>query len=317
MIVRNDNIVEATINDLPDYEVIYNEVFGPELLLDAVTGADLAFSLRKLKSSAYNCIRIMRQSDGLQVDIGFVNDFVDLQALRLFCADTNGTIVTWYDQSGNNRDIRVPPSYATTFNTYGPQIVKSGQIVTKLDLIAPDFNYVGRTMSSGLSYTQSSYGETEVCYFTVAYNGTSGDNRVLFDAPYQYDPNLPFGYRQFMFSPNATSLNMYNEVVDGYPINTTIPIDNKISVFARQKSNAYKMIVAGFTGSTTYTNTGESAYGKSKGLTLGDIQSTEFGTAWSWRGSIAEHIIFADNNMTDEQVNTVLNNQNLYYNIIN
>ena len=28
MIVRNDNIVEATINDLPDYELLYNNAFG-------------------------------------------------------------------------------------------------------------------------------------------------------------------------------------------------------------------------------------------------------------------------------------------------
>jgi hypothetical protein len=28
MIIRNDNIVEATINDLPDYELLYNNAFG-------------------------------------------------------------------------------------------------------------------------------------------------------------------------------------------------------------------------------------------------------------------------------------------------
>jgi hypothetical protein len=28
MIVRNDNIVEATINDLPDYQLLYDDVFG-------------------------------------------------------------------------------------------------------------------------------------------------------------------------------------------------------------------------------------------------------------------------------------------------
>lgn len=314
MIVRNDNIQEAEINQLPDYEVIYNEVFGQGYILDQVTGADLAYSLRKLKTSAENCLRIMRHSDGLQVDIGFVDDFVDLQALKLFCAGTDGTIVTWYDQSGNGKDIRVPISYGTTFTTYGPQLIKSGEIVKKSDMISADFDYAGRTMSSGLTFTQSNYGETEVCYFTVAYNGTSGNNRVLWDGPYQYEPNLPFGYRHFMFSPDATSLNMYNELA-GYPINTNIPVDNKISVFARQKSNDYKMIVKGFTGSTTYTNTSVSAYGKSRGLTLGDIQTTEFGTAWSWRGSIAEHIIFADANLSDETITTILNNQNTYYNI--
>jgi hypothetical protein len=73
------------------------------LLLDLYPGAIAAYSLRKLRT-AYTgpAVRVQRSSDGAQQDIGFnvLNNF-DSVTLATFCGAGSGSVVTWYDQSGN------------------------------------------------------------------------------------------------------------------------------------------------------------------------------------------------------------------------
>jgi hypothetical protein len=75
-----------------------------ELLLD-VYPAYVAYSVRKL-SSSYNgaALRIRRDSDNAEKDIGFVDGDLDTADIASFCAGTTGHVKIWYDQSGNNRD---------------------------------------------------------------------------------------------------------------------------------------------------------------------------------------------------------------------
>jgi hypothetical protein len=75
-------------------------------LLDLYPGASTAYSLRKLRS-AYTgaCFRVKRSSDNAQTDIGFVNNVLDTTTLLTFCGSSDGYVVTWYDQSGNNINI--------------------------------------------------------------------------------------------------------------------------------------------------------------------------------------------------------------------
>lgn len=77
---------------------------GGGLLLDDYP-AFAAYSLRKLKTGATNCIRVRRASDSSEQDIGFVADVVDVTSLASFCSGTTGYVVTWYDQSGGARDL--------------------------------------------------------------------------------------------------------------------------------------------------------------------------------------------------------------------
>lgn len=77
-------------------------------LLDDIAPSDIqfAFSLRKLKSSySGNCIQVRRASDNTTLNIGFVGDYVDLNAISNFCGTSQGFITTWYDQSGNAQDV--------------------------------------------------------------------------------------------------------------------------------------------------------------------------------------------------------------------
>ena len=76
------------------------------LLLNAYPGAAAAYSLRQL-SSTYegSAIRVRRASDNTETNIGFVDGQLDTTTLDTFCSGTNGFVTTWYDQSGNGRNV--------------------------------------------------------------------------------------------------------------------------------------------------------------------------------------------------------------------
>lgn len=98
----------------------------PPLLNTLSVPATVAYSTRKLNSAyAGSAIRVRRQSDSTQLDIGFVGGQLDTVALTNFCtsASANCFINTWYDQSGNginaiagNGPIIAASAVVTTLN---------------------------------------------------------------------------------------------------------------------------------------------------------------------------------------------------------
>jgi hypothetical protein len=94
-------------------------------LLDLYTGAAVAYSMRKLKSSYTGaCMRVRRSSDNAEQDIGFLGDDLDTDSLLSFVGVGNGFVTTWYDQSGNARDA------SQGFAGGQPLIVSAGNIFT-------------------------------------------------------------------------------------------------------------------------------------------------------------------------------------------
>lgn len=75
------------------------------LLLDTVTGAAVAYSLRKLRNDAVNAIRVRRSVDDAEQDIGFSGNDLDTASLLTFAGAGNAFVVTKYDQSTNSRNI--------------------------------------------------------------------------------------------------------------------------------------------------------------------------------------------------------------------
>jgi len=69
------------------------------------TSPDLAVSVRKISSTATNCIRIREDGGSTETDIGFSGDDLDTAAIASHCGANNGFIVKWYDQSGNGNDL--------------------------------------------------------------------------------------------------------------------------------------------------------------------------------------------------------------------
>lgn len=84
----------------------------------------VAYSLRLLKSSySGNAIKVRRSSDNTESDIGFTNTGVlNEAALLSFVGNGDGYVTTWYDQSGNGRNL------ANTTVSAQPQIVTSGVV---------------------------------------------------------------------------------------------------------------------------------------------------------------------------------------------
>lgn len=84
-----------------------------------------AYSVRRL-SSTYegNCMEIRRDSDNATQNIGFSNNVLDTSAIADFCSGTSGYVRTWYDQSGNSKDVQ------QTTASKQPRIYYEGSVVT-------------------------------------------------------------------------------------------------------------------------------------------------------------------------------------------
>jgi hypothetical protein len=79
---------------------------APSLILDNITNSVGAYSIRKLRTEYTGaCIKIRRSSDNTELDIGFVNNLLDTDAMLEFVGAGNGFVSVWYDQSGNSHDI--------------------------------------------------------------------------------------------------------------------------------------------------------------------------------------------------------------------
>lgn len=105
--------------------IVASQIASYAFLLDLYPSAAAAYSVRKLQS-AYtgSAIRVRRSSDNTEQDIGFVNNVLDTSSLTTFCGSGNGFVTTWYDQSGNARDV------TQTNAANQPQIVSSGSVIT-------------------------------------------------------------------------------------------------------------------------------------------------------------------------------------------
>lgn len=119
--------------------LLQNGVLKPSIaiavppLLDGQSGITNAYSLRKLLSSySGSAIRVERDSDSTQQDIGFTaSGDLDTASLLSFVGAGNGYVRTWYDQAGS---IDITSTSA--------QIVISGSVVTDGSRPSMESNYL-------------------------------------------------------------------------------------------------------------------------------------------------------------------------------
>jgi len=111
--------------------------------LDTVTGSAAAYSTRLLRTAyAGSAIRVRRSNDNAEADIGFSGNVLNTAALLAHCGANSGFIVTWYDQSGNGRNL----TQATQANQ--PRIVNAGVVDTQGGVPALVFDAVDDVMSA-------------------------------------------------------------------------------------------------------------------------------------------------------------------------
>lgn len=145
-----------------------------ELFLDKYsTGCKLAYSLRLLTSQyTGSCIRVRRDSDNAEIDIGFIDDFIDIDSLKSFCGSGNGYVTTWYNQMDNTFGNMVQ---TTAVNQ--PLIIENGEtILTNAEL--PSVKY---KLNTGMGLIQLDYNLTNNFFLTGSYAvyNYNGDLRML------------------------------------------------------------------------------------------------------------------------------------------
>ena len=132
------------------------ETYASSLLLDTYRGALLALSFRKLRTDyTGSVIRVRRDNDNAEEDIGFSGNALDETALLDHVGSNNGYIVTWYNQS----------EIANAQNITQPLAAQQAQIVT-----------------SGTIYKQNGY---PYAYF-------NNDYYNFYNAAPQLTPNPPY-----------------------------------------------------------------------------------------------------------------------------
>lgn len=75
-------------------------------IIDKVQGAVAAYSMRRL-SARYNgpCLRVRRSSDNAEMDIGFVQQSLDVATVVWFVDEGDGYVIKIYDQSGHGNHM--------------------------------------------------------------------------------------------------------------------------------------------------------------------------------------------------------------------
>lgn len=93
--------------------------------LDLVGSSKVAYGLRLLRNAySGNLIRVRRSSDNAEQDIGFVGQNLDIASLMSFVGSGSGYVTTWYDQSGNSKNL------TQTTTSAQPRIVNAGVLET-------------------------------------------------------------------------------------------------------------------------------------------------------------------------------------------
>ena len=107
------------VAEAPAFTGLLNETYG--------SGAEAAYSTRRLNGNVTECMVIRRASDSTTTTIGFDGSGnIDEAAIETFCTGTSCTVYQWLDQSGNgNTATAAAPANEPTIYT-GGQLVKDG-----------------------------------------------------------------------------------------------------------------------------------------------------------------------------------------------
>jgi hypothetical protein len=272
------NTVDGSGNELADItdRSVTNNVAVGSLLLDTYTGAKVAYAVTKLRTAyAGSCIRVRRDNDDAEQDIGFSGNNLDESALTTFVGANNAYVTTWYDQSGNGDNL----TQATSTNQ--PQIVSSGTVIKTNTIASMNFitdDYLQTATLSSAAQPNS--------FFTVfkrdstaatdrIFDGLDGDNRQVFGGT--------TGYQQFA---GGTSL-----------VAGTTDLNQRLaSVFFNTTDQFYI--------NTSLIGTGDSGPDPATGLTVGD----GYNLVAPFRGDIQLLVMYNSDQLSNRAaISTVIN----------
>jgi hypothetical protein len=140
----------------PSFTGLLNETYG--------SGAEAAYSTRRLNGNVTDCMVIRRASDSTTTTIGFDTEGnIDEAAINTFCSGTSCTVYQWIDQSGNGNTATA----AAQANE--PTIYTGGALVKDNENVALDFS----SGALSLDATISNQSQPFSFYNVFQYNTTS------------------------------------------------------------------------------------------------------------------------------------------------
>lgn len=257
-------------------------------LLDFFPNAATAYSLRRLRFSYTGAaIRVRRSLDNTEQDIGFTAfGNLDTTALTIFCGTGNGFVTTWYDQSGNGRNI----TQTTASNQ--PRIVTSGSIIINNTLPSVQFGLSGATTFLTATFNLSNPIRS-FSYFTP-----TGTNGFIFDG---------LTVNQYrLYTANSTTITAYANGANSEPTYTDLAgITNKnyLSDFLADAANTRWQINNTTALTANWGNTSIS------GFRIGNAGNGSF----PYVGFLSEFVMYPSNQ--NDNANNIKANINSYYGI--
>jgi len=112
----------------PSFTGLLNESYG--------SGAEAAYSTRRLNGNYSGDCMTIRRADGTTQSIGFVGEEIDESAIETFCSGTTCTVQVWRDQSGNGNDATAPSGKEPIIYTGGALVKEGGRLA--LDFATTD-----------------------------------------------------------------------------------------------------------------------------------------------------------------------------------
>lgn len=252
-------------------------------LLNTYSGAAAAYSATRRLSSTYtgSLIRVRRSSDNTEQDIGYTaGNLLDEAALTSFVGANNGFVTTWYDQSGNAKNMT-----QSTANLQ-PQIVSSGTILTQSS--KPKISWASSKWMTAAIPTAT----RRDIYFI-----TNNDSDTSWLYPDDYGGNYSYGY---VASNGDGSTNLYynpDTTPSLYVNNALQSVTTRTQVYSAL--NGYKLV--------GHENFRTNLTGQWNAFNIGKYSGFEFG------GSFQEIIIYnSDQSANRSGINT---NINTFYSI--
>jgi len=241
----------------PSFTGLLNETYG--------SGAEAAYSTRRLNGNVTECMVIRRASDSTTTTIGFDTEGnIDEAAITTFCTGTSCTVSEWKDQSGNGNDA----TQATAANQ--PTIYTGGQLVKEGGRLSLDFDGT----NDGFAI-QTAVGTSAVKYAFVTHLVDSTDTKWSLFTDDVNSAVVPIA-QSGSTSGAAFSFSITNFFKDGI----SLSVSNRDDVY-----NAYK----GGVNALTTLDLG----------TIGEIQALFNRTAFLMKGKGQEVIIYTSDKSTD------------------
>ena len=263
--------------------------------LDSVGSATGAWGTRKLRTAyAGNCIKVRRSSDSTTQDIGFSGGNLDTSALTSFVGAGDGFIDTWYDQSGNSRNL----TQATTGSQ--PKIVSSGAVITTINSKpSPLFDASNDYMTSGVAISNFITGSAyTLISASRVISGVTGANSYY--NRHTFADTLGY-FEGISFNATHYNPNHYSGAYVGPTISVSYTVTN---VFVHKYDGTD---VIGYVGG----GSGSSSAGGSVGSTAG-TGYMGFGASAYFDGNIPELIIY-NTAVSKTDLNTLGANLASYY----